>query len=174
MDRRPIKTVSSIKKALISLIRTKKISEIKVIDICNKANVSRSTFYLHFADINDLIDQIEEEQIEPIFRICLGFHADNIKEKCTEIARFIKKNCAVFKLLLLKTDDHFENKFKNKIDKLMIASLGDSKKSTFTKYYFSFILNGASGVFKSWILDDCAMDECEIIDNFISYIRQTI
>lgn len=174
MDRRPIKTVSSIKKALLSLIKTKGISEIKVIDICNKANISRSTFYLHFTDINDLIDQIEEEQIGPIFRICLSFRTDNIKEKCREIALFIRKNSAVFKLLLLKTDDHFENKFKNKIDKLMNAYLGNQKQSTFTKYYFSFIVSGASGVFKSWILDDCAMDECEIIDNFISYIKQNI
>ena len=44
-------------EALINLLENKDIYYITIKEICNKAGVNRSTFYLHYESINDLLDE---------------------------------------------------------------------------------------------------------------------
>lgn len=44
-------------EALIYLLEKKNIEYITVKEICNKAGVNRSTFYLHYESINDLVEE---------------------------------------------------------------------------------------------------------------------
>lgn len=53
-DRRVQRTQKSLRDALISLILEKHYDTISVQDIIDRANVGRSTFYLHFRDKEDL------------------------------------------------------------------------------------------------------------------------
>ncbi len=53
-DRRVQKTQQSLRNALIELILEKHYDTISVQDIIDRANVGRSTFYLHFRDKEDL------------------------------------------------------------------------------------------------------------------------
>ena len=47
-------------EALIYLLEKKDIEYITIKEICNKAGVNRSTFYLHYESINDLIEETME------------------------------------------------------------------------------------------------------------------
>jgi len=53
-DRRIQKTKSLLHEALGSLIREKPYDAIVVQEILDRANVGRSTFYMHFSDKDDL------------------------------------------------------------------------------------------------------------------------
>lgn len=53
-DRRAQRTRQSLRNSLIQLILEKHYDTISVQDIINRANVGRSTFYLHFRDKGDL------------------------------------------------------------------------------------------------------------------------
>ncbi len=174
MDRRLQKTQNEIKKAVLSLLKNRNLHELTVVDICNKANIGRSTFYLHYADINQLMEVIEEEQLNVIIAICREFNNKNIKNICIDIAKYVKKNLSVYKILLLKTNSHFENKIKNKFTSLFNEFYHLPKEPSFIKYYFSFITNGAIGVFKDWIIDDCKLEEEVVVDQFISYLRKGV
>ena len=44
-------------EALINLLEYKDIDFITIKEICNKAGVNRSTFYLHYENISDLINE---------------------------------------------------------------------------------------------------------------------
>ena len=44
-------------EALIQLLEKKDIEYITIKEICNKAGVNRSTFYLHYENINDLVEE---------------------------------------------------------------------------------------------------------------------
>src|SRR6478672_13286337 len=54
-DRRPARTVSALRTALIELMLEKHYDTITVQDIIDRANVGRSTFYSHFRDKEDLL-----------------------------------------------------------------------------------------------------------------------
>ncbi|MDX1000837.1 TetR family transcriptional regulator [Sinorhizobium medicae] len=54
IDRRAARTRASLHHALISLILTKGYDSITVDEICQTANVGRSTFYLHYTSKDDL------------------------------------------------------------------------------------------------------------------------
>lgn len=61
MDRRVRKSQQAIKNALVSLINEVGLENITVSSLCKKADINRSTFYLHYENIDDLIQSIESE-----------------------------------------------------------------------------------------------------------------
>lgn len=59
-------TEEKIKKALISLLRTKSIDVLTISDIASKAQVSRGTFYGHYVDKFILLAEIEDDLLQEI------------------------------------------------------------------------------------------------------------
>lgn len=63
-DSRPIKTKKSIKQALLILLNERDISNITISELAETANVSRKTFYLHYKDIGEILDDIKADLAE--------------------------------------------------------------------------------------------------------------
>jgi AcrR family transcriptional regulator len=61
MDRRVKKTRTLLKNGLITLMQEKSIKEITVQELVDLVDINRSTFYLHYKDIYDLVEQLEQE-----------------------------------------------------------------------------------------------------------------
>lgn len=62
-DRRILKTKCAIKAAFIELKSKKELNQITVKDLCDKANINKSTFYTHYKDIYDLSEQLIHETV---------------------------------------------------------------------------------------------------------------
>ncbi len=60
-DLRVIKTKNNLYNTLIELMKEKQFEEIKVSDICNHALVNRSTFYAHYNDKYELLEEYIKE-----------------------------------------------------------------------------------------------------------------
>lgn len=67
MDLRVIKTKQSIKKAFLELRKKKSIEKITVRELSEIAMINKATFYLHYSDIYELADEIENNTIQEIF-----------------------------------------------------------------------------------------------------------
>jgi AcrR family transcriptional regulator len=65
-DRRVRRTRETLGDALVSLMHENPLEEITVQHILNRAEVSRSTFYTHFSDKNDLFLSDAEEFLEKV------------------------------------------------------------------------------------------------------------
>lgn len=63
MDLRIEKTRRAIKNAFLTLLRTKKLEQITVKELCSQAEISKGTFYLHYHDLYDLCDRLQREAI---------------------------------------------------------------------------------------------------------------
>lgn len=61
IDKRVIKTKTGVKNAFMSLILEKELSKITVSDIAERANINRSTFYLHYDSVLSVMQDIERE-----------------------------------------------------------------------------------------------------------------
>lgn len=55
VDRRVRKTQKHLRDALVELVLERGWDQISVTDVCDRADVGRSTFYVHFADLEDLL-----------------------------------------------------------------------------------------------------------------------
>ena len=56
-DRRILKTRLALREALMSLLTEQGWDELSIREICERANVGRSTFYLHFDSKDDLLSE---------------------------------------------------------------------------------------------------------------------
>ncbi|NOU86199.1 TetR family transcriptional regulator [Paenibacillus sp. LMG 31460] len=81
IDRRVKRTRQFIQDALISLIAEKGFDALTVHEITERADVNRSTFYFHFMDKYDLLDQSVNEMLEK-FAESLKSYDVNPDEKC--------------------------------------------------------------------------------------------
>ena len=63
MDRRTIYTRSTVKDALLELLEGQPFEKITVAALCRQAEITRATFYLHFQDINEVLDELLDEAL---------------------------------------------------------------------------------------------------------------
>ena len=79
-----------IKKAVAKLIHEKALQKITVSDIIREADISRGTFYAHFADVSSVIEQIESEEMHNLMEYVDKFGFENI---LSDVERFIELIC---------------------------------------------------------------------------------
>ena len=60
-DRRVKYTKLALRQSLMELLEKKNINKITVKEICKRADINRGTFYSHYKDAYDLMNQIEDE-----------------------------------------------------------------------------------------------------------------
>lgn len=68
MDLRTKKTLRSIKNAFIQLRAHKPLERISVKELADLAEISKATFYLHYHDVYDLSEQMQQEVIRDILK----------------------------------------------------------------------------------------------------------
>lgn len=66
MDLRMVKTRSRIKDAFLALREKKMPDKIKVKDLCEVANINKTTFYNHYTDSNALSEEIDNNAIDMV------------------------------------------------------------------------------------------------------------
>lgn len=106
-------TARMMDEALIELLCKKDIQYISVKEICAKAGVNRSTFYLHYETISDLLEETIEHiqaEFQKSFHIEAGDFIEEIdKMPLNELIRRLIKNDFVFQCnrkrkIYLRTD----------------------------------------------------------------------
>ena len=181
-------TASLFDEALIILLEEKDIEYITIKEICSKAGFNRSTFYLHYESIYDLLNETLEyiinkfvtyfdkepkvfiDKIDKTDKDDLNFINENYLRPYLEFVRDNKKLfLAVFKhpntMKSIEAYADLEKYILNPIlDKYNIS---DCKK----KYYLQFYIHGIMGVVREWITNDCADDLDNIMNIIIECVR---
>ena len=87
-DLRVIKTKNNLYNTLIELMKEKQFEEIKVSDICSHALVNRSTFYAHYNDKYDLLEEYIKQLKENFTKeLETNKHIENTKEYYMEMIK---------------------------------------------------------------------------------------
>ena len=85
MDIRVEKTRQSIINAFIELRSHKELEKITIKELCEKAQINKSTFYSHYQDIYDLSDTLETEVVSSIMENLN--HPEKILENAADLSR---------------------------------------------------------------------------------------
>ena len=62
-DRRAIRTASQIKDTMFSFMENTPIHQVSVSDICKTCQINRATFYDHYRDVFDLVQDMENDML---------------------------------------------------------------------------------------------------------------
>lgn len=84
-DRRVRRTRTAIQSAFLKLIFEKDINKITVKELCERADINKSTFYLHYRDIYDLAEQFKQGLAAKICDIVLEYEIRDLISKAPEI-----------------------------------------------------------------------------------------
>lgn len=170
-------------EALIHLLTKKDIEYITVKEICEKAGVNRSTFYLHYENIDDLL----EETMEYINKNFLNYFNEDtdkfigkmkdlplkslnlVNEKyLTPYLNFIKENKKIFKASfsnpkVMQCFYRYNSLEKYIFEPIMDRfNIPDNEK----KYLISFFIQGIIAIIRTWVNGDC-QDSVENIKRII-------
>ena len=103
-DIRIQKTKKSIEDAFLSLIKEKSFTDITIKDLCDKAMISRSTFYAHYKDKYDLLEYFFKKIISNFTEITSNYFCKksmSIKiEHASILLNYIYDNADIFNTFL--------------------------------------------------------------------------
>lgn len=174
-------------QALVELLNKKDYEFITIKEICKRAGVNRSTFYLHYDTVDDLLN----ETIENINKAFLSCFSQNTREfseklKSTNLddlvfitpeylvpyLNFIKENKMVYQVSA-KHPNLMQSFAKFDYLKLYILTpifnkfnIDINKRNYFSSYY----INGIFGIVNEWIKGGCKTE----IDNLCNIIIECV
>ena len=170
-------------EALIELLEKKDLEYITVKEICERAGVNRSTFYLHYETIIDLVN----EAMEMINERFLSYFPQREKAICGKLDSmepndlvFITRDYLIPYLQFIKDNKRvYRAAFRNPKDMRAHLKYGDLKKrllgpilekfevpTEYHPYYIAYYIEGIIAIIKEWLRHDC-MDDVETIADII-------
>lgn len=69
IDKRIIRTRKRLHTALLNLMQTKNIRDISVKELVEEAGINRSTFYLHYSSVSDILEELQDDYMRELDRI---------------------------------------------------------------------------------------------------------
>ncbi len=164
-DRRARRTKALLKEAFIKLLSEKKLNEITVKELCDVADINRGTFYLHYMDIYDLKDKLEEELYLEFDQLVI--ETSTILEELDSYQFFLtlfqltEKHAELIGVLLGPNGDiDFSRKmqaiFKERYLELLLGQ-NLSEASLDYSYSYNFLSSGFTGLIEGWINDKKAV-----------------
>lgn len=130
-DLRIIKTRRLIRDAFVELLEIKGVNGITISDIADRAMINRSTFYLHYTDKYDLLQQTMEEAMQNILQLVAPethiidgkLEYDSFIQNISSILKAVERDAMLYKVILNdKEMSGITKKFENAlIDKLDIC-----------------------------------------------------
>ena len=167
VDKRVRRTKKLLLDALTKLMKEKKVNKITVKELTDLADVNRSTFYLYYKDIFDMVDNVESEIIENFKAVFKEFSTkdatyENILSFITYVFEFVRVNSDMCEILLGPDGEYsFIEKFK-KVLKNSQPNLNSKNVNARNDFFMPFIVSGCIGVIQAWLKDDMKTDISDI------------
>ena len=152
-DIRVIRTQTAILKALADLIQKKKLSAITITDLCATANINRNTFYYHYNNIFEFLDEHKQIVIEDIKKVADKSHV-HCKDVHVDLCHALK-NHPNFLCIMLSPNcdiDYYSDIFDaaSKVTESFASNTKDT--SAKAKYILTYCNAGTNAIIKAWIL----------------------
>ncbi|MBM7095156.1 TetR/AcrR family transcriptional regulator [Bacillus sp. H-16] len=166
MDRRKVRTQKLIRQSVMKLIEEKGVKNITVSDITAYADINRGTFYLHFRDVNDLLEQYQKEFLVEIkakvkdidiFEFIKHRESKTAYPVIMTVLETIAKHADLLKVLLGPNGDPaFSIKLKEFVkarilDKLTSSNFKENNMMVPSEYLATFIASAHLGIIHHWI-----------------------
>ena len=153
-NRRVQMTKKMLKDALLELLENKPLENISVTDVCNHADVNRSTFYAYYVGTWQLMAEIENDILNnlPVLQDEQTNYGDepflHVLEK---FFAYVKKEEKLFKILIIQREN---SNFNQKLVDIVMSKYPLTLKNSNAlkaKYAYTYCVNGVVGILKEWM-----------------------
>lgn len=107
-DRRVRKTKAQLRAALSALMQEKEIKDITVRELTERADLNRGTFYCHYKDIYDMVEQVQTEMLEELNGVLNAYTPTELRRGLrpilTDVFLLVDRNADLFTALLGSRD----------------------------------------------------------------------
>ncbi len=154
VNRRTRKTRALLKATLIQLMQKKSVKHITVKELCDIADINRGTFYLHYRDVFDMLEQLENEFFHGLTGIIdeyrLESPGDLQKPLLEDLFTYTLENLSFCRVILSQYGDiSFFQKLLAYLHTTLKPIYG--YKSEKAEHYYSYIMYGCLGLVVNWI-----------------------
>lgn len=168
-DKRIRRTKKAIRDALLSLMEDKSVAEVTTTELCQKADINRSTFYAHYSSPEDVLTEIEQEFLG-------GMEAmleenDGSTEVTVAMLRDIDAKRDQWRAiwhgdpdLITRALDLCCERTLDEWDKNGVTERGEGA------LFLRYITRGASGVVGGWLDDGCRLSPEELSDTINRFV----
>lgn len=167
-DRRVKYTKMVIRQALLELMKSCPINKITVTEICELADINRGTFYSHYTDPYDLLNQIENELFKKIEEALTSIKPETMATLLSKIFELIAANGDLCKILFSEYGDKdFINRIVYIAHNKCLEEWSSAKKPVDAKQLdliFAFTAKGCVGVIEKWVSGGLKQSPKEIAD----------
>jgi len=153
-DRRARRTRAAISEAFIKLLTQKEISKITVREITELADINRATFYLHYTDVYQVLEEIENELASSFFELVDKYDLKELIHDPYPILKAIgdgiegKPLFAKF-VLNSATSSNYFMKIKTELKRRIITTY-DTEVASELYYALTFIIAGTLDSYEEW------------------------
>ena len=159
LDRRVRKTRRTMRECLTKLLKEKKIQDITVRELADMADINRGTFYLHYKDVFDLLEQLEQELTEDLENILDHHSVDELLSQpsllFSDLYPTVQENADIITILMGENGDlNFVNRIKGILrDRCLQKWLASnySCSTNLLEAYSAFIISGCVGIVQYWL-----------------------
>lgn len=184
------KTRMLIQASFLTLLEKKRFDAITIANISEGAKINRGTFYLHYVDKYDLLEQIEQQLFEDI-----GLHIDELQARYSAVDTFEKDQEYLAETLFRTIEHHapllkiflgergragFHLRFRHAFSEKVRLNL--EKKELYQQhlkvpldYYLSFITSAFLGLIEQWVqngLDKAPQEMARLYVDIILFIQK--
>lgn len=152
-DRRVRVTKRMLKDALIELLKTKDIYHISIRELCETADVNRTTFYKYYGNQFDLLSDMEDDLIGFISSTIEKNHTDSEKI-LTAACRYLEENLEFARLIINNNvDPAFPNRLfsADAVTTSFVNRYSPETTEEALEYFYNYITYGVYRVVCVWL-----------------------
>ncbi len=183
-DSKYFNTAAKMDRAFIELLAEKDFEYITVKEICRRAGVNRSTFYLHYENIADLLEESVDYAIKDISG---RFHENDFVSKIKgrpldelflitpqyliPYLSYVRDNKKLFQTMVkqsktLGLEKNYRKLFEFVLNPILERFHVPSRRR---KYITTFYINGIIAIVMDWLENDC-LDSIEEVSGIIEFV----
>lgn len=157
-NRRSQMTKRLLHESFYELLQQMPKERITVKALCERADLNRSTFYLHYETLDDLVCELEQAWIDEHFQN-LGYVGENDVTTAfiLRLLTTMKENRTLFRRLL--DDPHFVALYSQRMRAYFLQTIKIPASPTESDYTNVFALSGGLAVAKMWLDAGCDIPE---------------
>ena len=176
-DARVRYTVHMIQNVFLELLKEKPVAKITVKEICEHAEINRSTFYKHYQDVYDLMEKLENEAVEAFEKLLDSYVQNETVPALVTLLTSLRENRELLlPLLANSSNDDFMKRLTDACSGYALSPLtpeADYTSNPKQAAVYAYLAGGTSGIISNW-LETGTQEPPQQVAELIQSLNETV